>query len=33
MWVEASRRWAALGVATLRIDLEGIGDADGDAGR
>jgi alpha-beta hydrolase superfamily lysophospholipase len=33
MWVEAARRWAARGVATLRLDLEGIGDADGDAER
>jgi alpha-beta hydrolase superfamily lysophospholipase len=33
MWVEIARRWAARGVPTLRIDLEGIGDADGDAGR
>ncbi len=33
MWVEAARRWAAQGVPTLRLDLEGIGDADGDAGR
>jgi predicted alpha/beta hydrolase len=33
MWVEAARRWAARGVATLRLDLEGIGDADGDADR
>lgn len=30
MWVEASRRWAARGVASLRVDLAGIGDADGD---
>jgi dienelactone hydrolase len=30
MWVEAARRWTALGVPTLRLDLEGIGDADGD---
>jgi alpha-beta hydrolase superfamily lysophospholipase len=30
MWVEAARRWAARGVPTLRLDLEGIGDADGD---
>lgn len=30
MWVEASRRWAARGVPTLRLDLEGIGDSDGD---
>jgi pimeloyl-ACP methyl ester carboxylesterase len=33
MWVEAARRWAARGVPTLRLDLEGIGDADGDASR
>jgi alpha-beta hydrolase superfamily lysophospholipase len=33
IWVEAARRWAARGVPTLRIDLEGIGDADGDADR
>lgn len=32
MWVEAARRWAARGVPTLRLDIEGIGDADGDAG-
>jgi alpha-beta hydrolase superfamily lysophospholipase len=31
MWVEIARRWAALGVPTLRLDLEGIGDADGSA--
>jgi alpha-beta hydrolase superfamily lysophospholipase len=31
MWVETARRWAALGVATARIDLAGLGDADGDA--
>ncbi|MDQ6807744.1 MAG: hypothetical protein M3065_22965 [Actinomycetota bacterium] len=30
MWVEAARRWAARGVPTLRLDVEGIGDADGD---
>jgi len=30
MWVEAARRWAAQGVPTLRLDVEGIGDADGD---
>jgi pimeloyl-ACP methyl ester carboxylesterase len=29
-WVEASRRWAARGVPTVRVDLEGIGDSDGD---
>jgi alpha-beta hydrolase superfamily lysophospholipase len=33
MWVEIARRWAARGVPTLRLDLEGIGDADGDADR
>jgi alpha-beta hydrolase superfamily lysophospholipase len=31
MWVETARRWAALGVPTLRVDLPGIGDSDGDA--
>jgi pimeloyl-ACP methyl ester carboxylesterase len=30
MWVEAARRWALLGVPTLRVDLEGIGDAGGE---
>jgi alpha/beta superfamily hydrolase len=30
MWVEAARRWADLGVGTLRLDVEAIGDADGD---
>jgi len=29
MWVEAARRWAALGVPTLRVDLASIGDAGG----
>jgi dienelactone hydrolase len=29
-WVEAARRWARDGVASVRVDLEGIGDADGD---
>jgi alpha-beta hydrolase superfamily lysophospholipase len=33
LWVEAARRWAARGVPAARLDLEGIGDADGDAGR
>lgn len=33
MWTQAARRWAARGVPTVRIDLEGIGDADGDARR
>jgi pimeloyl-ACP methyl ester carboxylesterase/alpha/beta superfamily hydrolase len=32
MWVEAARRWARLGVVTLRLDIEGIGEADGDGG-
>lgn len=31
MWVECARRWAADGVPTLRLDVEGVGDADGDA--
>jgi alpha-beta hydrolase superfamily lysophospholipase len=31
MWVEIARRWASRGVTTLRIDLAGIGDSDGDA--
>ena len=31
MWVEAARRWALLGVPTLRLDVEGIGEADGAA--
>jgi dienelactone hydrolase len=30
MWVELARRWAARGVTTFRLDVEGIGDADGD---
>lgn len=33
LWVEVARRWAARGVPTLRMDLEGIGDSDGDPGR
>ena len=33
MWVEAARRWARRGVPTLRLDLSGFGDAQGDAGR
>ena len=31
MWVEMARRWAARGVPAFRVDLAGIGDADGDA--
>lgn len=31
MWVELARRWAARGVPSLRLDLEGLGDSDGDA--
>ena len=30
MWVDAARRWAVRGLATVRVDVEGIGDADGD---
>lgn len=33
MWVEIARHWAALGVPCLRLDLEGLGDADGDSER
>jgi pimeloyl-ACP methyl ester carboxylesterase len=33
LWVEAARRAAAEGLPTLRVDLEGIGDSDGDASR
>lgn len=31
-WVEAARRWAARGVPTVRVDLSGIGDSDGEEG-
>ncbi len=31
MWVETARRWAAQGVPTFRVDLAGIGDAEGDS--
>lgn len=30
LWAETARRWAARGVPTLRVDLQGIGEADGD---
>lgn len=30
MWVETARRWAGQGVASLRLDVDGIGEADGD---
>jgi pimeloyl-ACP methyl ester carboxylesterase len=30
MWVEAARRWGALGASTLRFDIVGVGDSDGD---
>lgn len=33
LWVEAARRWSARGIPTIRMDLEGIGDADGDPAR
>jgi hypothetical protein len=29
MWVEFARRWAARGVPVLRLDIEGLGDSDG----
>jgi alpha-beta hydrolase superfamily lysophospholipase len=29
MWVELARRWAARGVSSVRLDLAGIGEADG----
>lgn len=31
LWVRAARAWAARGVSSLRVDLEGIGESDGDA--
>ena len=30
LWTETARRWAERGVPAFRLDLEGIGDADGD---
>jgi alpha-beta hydrolase superfamily lysophospholipase len=33
LWVETSRHWNARGIPTIRMDLEGIGDADGDPAR
>ena len=30
MWVETARRWAGRGIPTLRIDMLGLGDSDGD---
>jgi len=30
MWVDIARRWTARGLTTLRLDVEGIGDATGD---
>jgi dienelactone hydrolase len=30
IWVEAARRWALQGISTVRLDLEGIGEADGE---
>ena len=30
MWVEAARRWAMQGVRSLRLDLTGIGESDGE---
>jgi pimeloyl-ACP methyl ester carboxylesterase len=33
MWVEVARRWAARGVPTLRVDIEGLGDSEGDETR
>jgi dienelactone hydrolase len=29
MWVELARRWAARGIPVVRLDIEGLGDSDG----
>ena len=31
VWVEAARRWGARGVTSVRFDMDGMGDSDGDA--
>ncbi|MFL5859971.1 MAG: hypothetical protein ACJ780_04210 [Solirubrobacteraceae bacterium] len=31
MWVQTARRWAVRGIPTLRVDIEGVGDAAGPA--
>lgn len=33
IWVEQARSWAALGVSSLRVDMPGIGDSDGEEQR
>ena len=33
MWVEIARKWAARGIRSVRLDLHGLGDSDGDADR
>jgi alpha-beta hydrolase superfamily lysophospholipase len=33
LWTETARRWAERGVPAFRLDLDGIGDADGDGER
>jgi alpha-beta hydrolase superfamily lysophospholipase len=32
VWVETARRWAARGVPTVRVDLDGLGDSEGPEG-